>query len=141
MPRKTRRTWPARSPPARFNEAAARCRGKQGRRPGGRDGENDASMRPRPDAAENRRLPRAGLAQRPASMRPRPDAAENGHHQRKEDIDPGLASMRPWPDAAENVVRVVEVEVGEERASMRPRPDAAENESKRRWNEKNPELQ
>ena len=44
---------PGRGRPARFNEAAARCRGKLARgalgiRPG-----PAASMRPRPDAAEN----------------------------------------------------------------------------------------
>ena len=96
---------PSRSPSARaarrFNEAAARCRGKpaQGCLVGGRAW---ASMRPRPDAAENatrgrsaapghtrfneaaarcrgkhrRPAPRPG-SRRPASMRPRPDAAEN----------------------------------------------------------------
>ena len=61
-----------------------------------------ASMRPRPDAAENDRFARVRMDPlHPASMRPRPDAAEN-------DIDrytmarPDLASMRPRPDAAEN---------------------------------------
>ena len=34
-------------------------------------------MRPRPDAAENRRWNMIGLIARDASMRPRPDAAEN----------------------------------------------------------------
>ena len=52
MPRKTRRRRAARRTGDRFNEAAARCRGKlvggcQG------DGRIGASMRPRPDAAEN----------------------------------------------------------------------------------------
>ena len=63
--------------PARFNEAAARCRGK----PAGvlqEAARHQASMRPRPDAAEN--APHHGdgpgvLVE--ASMRPRPDAAEN----------------------------------------------------------------
>ena len=41
-----------------------------------------ASMRPRPDAAENARIVGAGLANMPASMRPRPDAAENDHRAR-----------------------------------------------------------
>ena len=62
----------------RFNEAAARCRGKRGE--GARnDGANlEASMRPRPDAAENFDPLDLPAAQRqPASMRPRPDAAEN----------------------------------------------------------------
>ena len=36
-----------------------------------------ASMRPRPDAAENVNVGRREYAVRPASMRPRPDAAEN----------------------------------------------------------------
>ena len=38
-----------------------------------------ASMRPRPDAAENRRRRRYTRAPRRASMRPRPDAAENSY--------------------------------------------------------------
>ena len=37
----------------------------------------DASMRPRPDAAENVRLATAHGRGPTASMRPRPDAAEN----------------------------------------------------------------
>ena len=36
-----------------------------------------ASMRPRPDAAENVDCDRGDRAARDASMRPRPDAAEN----------------------------------------------------------------
>ena len=36
-----------------------------------------ASMRPRPDAAENLRQERPGVLRILASMRPRPDAAEN----------------------------------------------------------------
>ena len=42
---------------------------------------------------------------RRASMRPRPDAAENARdvHQRRA---PAAASMRPRPDAAENFERV-----------------------------------
>ena len=61
----------------------------------------------------------------PASMRPRPDAAENGESGRLE-ADDGGASMRPRPDAAENAI---EAERGGPvvQASMRPRPDAAEN--------------
>ena len=86
----------------RFNEAAARCRGKRGARRRS-DPIQGASMRPRPDAAENGRgraelgrgsrrfneaaarcrgkLPRGrgrGRLGCDASMRPRPDAAENG---------------------------------------------------------------
>ena len=36
-----------------------------------------ASMRPRPDAAENRQRPALRPRRHRASMRPRPDAAEN----------------------------------------------------------------
>ena len=80
MPRKTARCAAWRGASTRFNEAAARCRGKQlphfppaGIKP-------QASMRPRPDAAENG-LPGAvrGRGELLASMRPRPDAAENPH--------------------------------------------------------------
>ena len=77
MPRKTRalaRRWSAAR--ARFNEAAARCRGK--RRGGGQPGHAaHASMRPRPDAAENSGRRSAATVRDRASMRPRPDAAEN----------------------------------------------------------------
>ena len=38
---------------------------------------NRASMRPRPDAAENHQEPVLGVPVERASMRPRPDAAEN----------------------------------------------------------------
>ena len=46
-----------------------------------------ASMRPRPDAAENGRLPVGRGERRAASMRPRPDAAENfdAHFERESD--------------------------------------------------------
>ena len=61
MPRKTRERGADAVPPldARFNEAAARCRGK----PGGRRDLRPAlraSMRPRPDAAENASSPNMG---------------------------------------------------------------------------------
>ena len=61
-----------------FNEAAARCRGKPSKGAGHDAANPVASMRPRPDAAENPR----GAGPPPdrprvASMRPRPDAAEN----------------------------------------------------------------
>ena len=62
-----------------------------------------ASMRPRPDAAENVRELHDPLQILRASMRPRPDAAENGadgDRPRRADH----ASMRPRPDAAENSV-------------------------------------
>ena len=76
MPRKTPRACRvARARPS-FNEAAARCRGKlfRGRERGGRV---SASMRPRPDAAENPEPPQEAGELVAASMRPRPDAAEN----------------------------------------------------------------
>ena len=40
-----------------------------------------ASMRPRPDAAENDVVVDPGGVRHAASMRPRPDAAENAVHQ------------------------------------------------------------
>ena len=62
----------------RFNEAAARCRGKPLKIHLFRDRRSHASMRPRPDAAENpHRAAARAAAQVAASMRPRPDAAEN----------------------------------------------------------------
>ena len=68
----------ARTRRRRFNEAAARCRGKPAARRAAVRSAPGASMRPRPDAAENLRqlkhYPRLDLL---ASMRPRPDAAEN----------------------------------------------------------------
>ena len=109
----------------------------------------DASMRPRPDAAENRGAAAKQLAAIAASMRPRPDAAENTVEQGRRLPPPGRfneaaarcrgklvgpgrierpprASMRPRPDAAENRVDLPFVEAVLA-ASMRPRPDAAEN--------------
>ena len=87
-----------------------------------------ASMRPRPDAAENaaepRRARRAGVV---ASMRPRPDAAEN-RRRRRHELDRADASMRPRPDAAENDEPAQVAVDPAEQASMRPRPDAAENQ-------------
>ena len=135
-----------------FNEAAARCRGKHLLSPAAAlDDRRVASMRPRPDAAENdRRDPRGGGECR-ASMRPRPDAAENAPHRAGVRGAVG-ASMRPRPDAAENGTtqewiwtrksfneaaarcRGKPDRRGGKRhhghhASMRPRPDAAENEA------------
>ena len=135
----------------RFNEAAARCRGKPTRRSRPRTTPRDASMRPRPDAAENPhpiwpllvRSSAASMRPRPdaaenqldrparegrqhASMRPRPDAAENGADGEAIRFDPVLASMRPRPDAAENN-QWPGVSGFNVAASMRPRPDAAEN--------------
>ena len=88
-----------------------------------------ASMRPRPDAAENRgRVLQVGCGARRASMRPRPDAAENPAlrpHARRT----SRASMRPRPDAAENRHGHPAGARPERPPSMRPRPDAAENPS------------
>ena len=61
-----------------------------------------------------------------ASMRPRPDAAENPHEGQPMPLLP-LASMRPRPDAAENSPFGATGIVPSALASMRPRPDAAEN--------------
>ena len=70
--------WTGRPPAnSRFNEAAARCRGKPdeaSRRRRKREGFNEAAARcrgKRPGRAEG------GGVMRGASMRPRPDAAEN----------------------------------------------------------------
>ena len=60
-----------------------------------------ASMRPRPDAAENQALQDDVFDEFPASMRPRPDAAENDTSD-EELHRHFVASMRPRPDAAEN---------------------------------------
>ena len=60
-----------------------------------------ASMRPRPDAAENAGSARSRRGRRGASMRPRPDAAENTPS-RYASVNVASASMRPRPDAAEN---------------------------------------
>ena len=111
--------WPS------FNEAAARCRGKPGRGTGEGAGLDYASMRPRPDAAENagERLeaaaPGNGFNEAAARCRGKPE-------QEAEKLGAELASMRPRPDAAENARPA---DRGDPRpgASMRPRPDAAEN--------------
>ena len=146
------RCWDRRWRPRRFNEAAARCRGKPRRNTDAESRPHRASMRPRPDAAEN---PTAGATLREhaqvASMRPRPDAAENlagarspgarriGFNEaaarcrgkprpRAGTVQPhDGASMRPRPDAAENRRRPASLPPCCRRASMRPRPDAAEN--------------
>ena len=62
----------------------------------------DASMRPRPDAAENGASAAGAGAGRGASMRPRPDAAENLRQRVGDALPDHDASMRPRPDAAEN---------------------------------------
>ena len=79
MPRKTASpVRPHRRPDPGFNEAAARCLGKPGLRVELDPTAGRASMRPRPDAAENAQdCTIVGRVHVPASMRPRPDAAEN----------------------------------------------------------------
>ena len=73
-----------------FNEAAARCRGKlgqQARSSGGSAGFNEAAARCRGKHAVAAMASDSGLA----SMRPRPDAAENAQRQ------PGhWPASRPW---------------------------------------------
>ena len=76
MPRKTRGFVGRGAARRRFNEAAARCRGKLPRL-GRLAAALGASMRPRPDAAENAAAALQVAGQVRASMRPRPDAAEN----------------------------------------------------------------
>ena len=61
-----------------------------------------ASMRPRPDAAENQRAKDERGEGEHASMRPRPDAAENRLMDSLGLPAHASASMRPRPDAAEN---------------------------------------
>ena len=61
MPRKTTDGQDDHCPADRsFNEAAARCRGKPELEPRDVHGAVAASMRPRPDAAENRATARGG---------------------------------------------------------------------------------
>ena len=78
MPRKTPPTAiGGRGLGSGFNEAAARCRGKPKILSELITSWNPASMRPRPDAAENSVRPAFQECAGVASMRPRPDAAEN----------------------------------------------------------------
>ena len=101
MPRKTRlRANDGNVPADGFNEAAARCRGKHAgssTAPPASAGFNEAAARCR----GKRGPPVAGQIHLQASMRPRPDAAENVARA-AEDVAARLASMRPRPDAAEN---------------------------------------
>ena len=119
------RPCPSHRAGTRFNEAAARCRGKRGLTTGGDDagtGFNEAAARCR-----GKRAGRAGgFVPDLASMRPRPDAAENVPVRRNHAVPLVRASMRPRPDAAENRGDDGDV-VACPDASMRPRPDAAEN--------------
>ena len=126
MPRKTAAPSRAHRPRLCFNEAAARCRGKRATAAAPRF-PAVASMRPRPDAAENggswRRRgarPHACFNEAAARCRGKPGGRFDGG-------EPGApASMRPRPDAAENVLGRPDWPAGRV-ASMRPRPDAAEN--------------
>ena len=119
----THARWPCRGGP-RFNEAAARCRGKRcvaSIRGCAVCGFNEAAARCRGKLPQLLR----GRGDHPASMRPRPDAAEN----RGEVNPPG--SRRPCFNEA--AARCRGKPIGSVRpfpcpgASMRPRPDAAEN--------------
>ena len=89
--------------------------------------DDPASMRPRPDAAENRLIVSIAFASfMPASMRPRPDAAEN----LRRVSETKCATLR-FNEAAARCRGKPRRRAGERsvpvRASMRPRPDAAEN--------------
>ena len=97
-----RRSAPSRSPPYRFNEAAAHHRGEHC--PNGKgNGDVSASMRPRLITAENQSETWTEKTAAMASMRPRLITAENGRQvdPRNGDID---ASMRPRLITAENSV-------------------------------------
>ena len=86
-----------------------------------------ASMRPRPDAAEN--AAPAAAAERLERSFNEAAARCRGKHSQEVGvrIDLDHASMRPRPDAAENALARLGLALTG-RASMRPRPDAAENE-------------
>ena len=90
-----------------------------------RDREHDASMRPRPDAAEKPRRRDAVLRAGNASMRPRPDAAEKrgrpGRGPRARACFNEAAARCRGKTCLGGYGRSVP-----EPASMRPRPDAAE---------------
>ena len=126
MPRKTARNRRGRrSTVARFNEAAARCRGKPSGCSGGRRGSpgfNEAAARCRgkPPAYAPRLPRRGGFNEAAARCRGKPRARRLGVFLR-------VASMRPRPDAAENRSRTCAPNGPGVPASMRPRPDAAEN--------------
>ena len=114
-----------RTPARRFNEAAARCRGKRTATGSGRPETvrfNEAAARCRGKLRHVRR----DRHEREASMRPRPDAAENVGGRVRPAGSRNAASMRPRPDAAENFKTEYRLDAAIP-ASMRPRPDAAEN--------------
>ena len=86
-----------------FNEAAARCRGKRPTTPTTPTVQYEASMRPRPDAAENA----SDSPARPSAARRFNEAAARCRGKRVHGSDRSgrfLASMRPRPDAAENLL-------------------------------------
>ena len=121
-----RRSAPSPAGCYRFNEAAARCRGKLPGRHRRWQHRPDASMRPRPDAAENRHRRSSWRRATTASMRPRPDAAENTARPAAAEYRPGsfneaAARCRGKRNRGGSDAR------GLPPASMRPRPDAAEN--------------
>ena len=96
-------TPPAESTGWPFNEAAARCRGKPGSTRSSPTAIALPSMRPRPDAAENRpscarrdSCPTSSFNEAAARCRGKPLVT---HHPHAPDLPP---SMRPRPDAAEN---------------------------------------
>ena len=101
MPRKTPARHRDLPEGRRFNEAAARCRGKRGagrRRRHAWRRFNEAAARCRGKLRGGQRM---GRKRELASMRPRPDAAENAARNDRP-VAGGDASMRPRPDAAEN---------------------------------------
>ena len=102
MPRKTGRRPRRPAGAGRFNEAAARCRGKH----------------VYPDSLGHRTI---GFNEAAARCRGKREL-ETVRGERR-----GLASMRPRPDAAENPCFYARARSGSRSASMRPRPDAAEN--------------
>ena len=155
MPRKTGSTRGGLETSGRFNEAAARCRGKRLAEPVRAAVRPPASMRPRPDAAENPptpmmtcRLPKCfneaaarcrgkhtGRRSSTSGCASFNEAAARCRGKRvslgRLGVSPG-ASMRPRPDAAENAHVPVDEQLAGA-ASMRPRPDAAENRSRWTW--------
>ena len=88
--------------------------------------QDDASMRPRPDATENVVRHLAEIIALVASMRPRPDATENMERTLKPAPDTSRfneAAARCHGKRAQPPRRPA----GSRSASMRPRPDATEN--------------
>ena len=89
------------------------------------DPDPDASMRPRPDAAENAFRSRPEAGSHAASMRPRPDAAEN---EGLPHVLPGMpAGFNEAAARCRGKLRQLRLDAAALAASMRPRPDAAEN--------------